>query len=481
MSEDRIEVSESKLYEFKLTLTEKLERSVVAFLNSEMGGIIYIGVDDDGKITGVKNPDELQLQISDRIKNNIRPQTQGLYDIVLEKKSNLYYIKIIISSGTEKSYYIKSFGMTPDGCFTRVGSQTQSLTQQKIENLFSRRTRNSLKLIESPHQDLTFKQLKIYYSEHNFDLNENFEKSLDFFTPDRKYNVLAFLFADKNDITIKVAKYSGTDKYYLVENNEYGFCSLITATNRVLEKLKVENKTFAKITPGAREERTLYDNVAMREAVINAFVHNDYSDLMSPVFEIFSDRLEITSYGGLIDGMTKEELVSGVSRPRSREIMRIYRDVELVEQLGSGMNRMMKVYKPDIFKISPNFFHVVFYFNKDFKTEFNGIKRGNEDIKEGADLITSQKLPKDFPKTSQRLPIEEVPSECPEIAINTYLAIKQNPYATLEELSKELGITDRSIKTHISLLKQFNLIERVGGKTHGHWQILDSSKGGNQL
>lgn len=106
-----------------------------------------------------------------------------------------------------------------------------------------------------------------------------------------------------------------------------------------------------------RKEVQMYDAVAMREAVINAFVHNDYSDLMTPVFELFSDRLEITSYGGLIDGMAKEELTSGISRPRNREIMRIYKDMELVEQLGSGMNRMMKSYKPDIFKISPNFCH----------------------------------------------------------------------------------------------------------------------------
>lgn len=174
------------------------------------------------------------------------------------------------------------------------------------------------------------------------------------------------MFADKNDVSIKLAKYSGKDKYFLTENNEYGFCSLITATNRVLEKLLVENKTFAKITERERQERSLFDKVALREAVINAFVHNDYTDLMSPVFEIFSDRLEITSYGGLIDGMTMDELISGVSRPRNREIMRIFRDVELVEQLGSGMNRMMKVYNPDIFKVTPNFFHVVLKQNSDF-------------------------------------------------------------------------------------------------------------------
>lgn len=117
------------------------------------------------------------------------------------------------------------------------------------------------------------------------------------------------------------------------------------------------------------------DSVAMREAVINAFVHNDYTDLMTPVFELFSDRLEITSYGGLIDGMTQEELTSGISRPRSRELMRVFKDTEFVEQLGSGMNRMMNVYNPDIFHISPNSFHVVFYFDEE-KTDVNNMSIG---------------------------------------------------------------------------------------------------------
>ena len=157
-----------------------------------------------------------------------------------------------------------------------------------------------------------------------------------------KYNILAFLFADQNDVSIKIAKYSGTDKIDLIENEEYGYCSILKSCDRVLDKLAIENRTFTKITAKDRFERKLFDSIAMREAVINAFVHNDYTDLMSPVFEIFSDRLEITSYGGLIDGMTQEELFEGCSRPRNREIMRIFKDVDKVEQLGSGMKRILK-------------------------------------------------------------------------------------------------------------------------------------------
>ncbi len=96
-----------------------------------------------------------------------------------------------------------------------------------------------------------------------------------------------------------MAKYTGLDRVYLSENNEYGYCSLIKATKQVLDKIEVENKTLAKITSKEREEKRLWDPVALREAIINAIVHNDYTLEVPPKFEFFDDRIEITSYGGL--------------------------------------------------------------------------------------------------------------------------------------------------------------------------------------
>ena len=85
-----------------------------------------------------------------------------------------------------------------------------------------------------------------------------------------------------------------------------------------------------------RIETPLWNKVALREAVINAIVHNDYSFEVPPKFEIFPDRLEITSAGRLPESLTREEFFNGISIPRNKELMRIYRDVELVESLGSG-------------------------------------------------------------------------------------------------------------------------------------------------
>jgi predicted HTH transcriptional regulator len=96
----------------------------------------------------------------------------------------------------------------------------------------------------------------------------------------------------------------------------------------------------------------------LREAVINAIVHNDYSFEVPPKFEIFPDRLEITSAGRLPESLTREEFFNGISIPRNKELMRIYRDVELVESLGSGIPRILRAYGEDCFKFTDNFIRI---------------------------------------------------------------------------------------------------------------------------
>ena len=167
-------------------------------------------------------------------------------------------------------------------------------------------------------------------------------------------------------MSIKVAKYSGTTKVDLIENEEYGYRCLITATHRVLEKLKVENRTFTKITSTKRLERKMVDELALKEAVINAIVHTDYSREVPPVVEIFADRLTITSYGGLPPGLSRENFFRCRSLPRNRELMRVFHDVDLVEQLGSGMSRILEVYDQSIFTFEDNFLIVTFPFAEGF-------------------------------------------------------------------------------------------------------------------
>ena len=378
-----LDVIEDVRNEFKVKLTDKFEEEVISFLNTN-GGNIYIGINDKGDIVGINGKiDLLQRTIKDRIKDNIMPSTLGLYDVVTLEENGKKYIKVIIAHGSEGPYYIKGMGMTPDSCFIRVGSSIQSMPYDMINNRVNKRTRTSLRNIVSPKQNLTFSQLKIYYEEKGFNINNNFLKQLDLYTDDGKYNYNAYLLADNNTVSIKFGKYAGTNAVDLIENEDFGNCSLIKATKNILNKIEIENKIFTKIEYPERKEIKMYDFVAVREAIVNAIVHNDWSNEYAPKFEMFSDRLVISSNGGIQPSTTKEEFLEGYSLPKNKELMKVFNDLDLVEQMGTGIIRILQSYDKKSFEFFPNFIRVTFPFNKD---------KFREKIEEITELTETQNL-----------------------------------------------------------------------------------------
>ena len=352
--------TETNRIEYKLQLTDDLEKESIAFLNYHEGGVMYIGIDKTGSAIGVSDIDGDMLKIKDRLKNNIMPSCMGLFDVSVENIESKEVIKITFASGSEKPYYLKKLGMSEKGTFIRVGTAAEPMPVKMIESLFAKRTRNSIGKIKSPSQNLSFEQLKIYYEGANMTLNQHFASNLEMLTEEGQYNYVAYLLADVNGVSVKVAKYDGFDRVDLIENNEYGYCSLIKATKQVLDKIEVENKTLAKITSKEREEKRLWNPVALREAVINSLVHNDFTLEVPPKFEFFNDRIEITSFGSLPQGMTEKEFFEGYSVPRNKELMRVFKDLDLVEHLGSGVPRILRSYGKECFKFTDNFLRMTF-------------------------------------------------------------------------------------------------------------------------
>ena len=306
-------MSETNRMEYKRELNTDvdIEKEVIAFLNYYEGGIIYIGIDKTGEIIGVSDADSDTLKIKDRIKNNISPSAMGLFDVVVEEREGRELIKITVASGSEKPYFKKKYGMIEKGCFIRIGTAAEPMQQGMIDKLFATRTRNSIGKIQSHRQDLTFEQLRIYYEEKRKPLNSQFKKSLELLTEEDTLNYVAYLLSDENGVSMKVAKYRGTNRVDLIENNEYGYCSLIKATKSVLDKIELENRTATQITSRERIDRRLWNPVAIREAVINSIVHNDFTREVPPKFEIFVDRIEITSAGTLREGLSEEDFFDG--------------------------------------------------------------------------------------------------------------------------------------------------------------------------
>ena len=397
--------TETNRIENKEQLNEDFEQEVIAFLNYKEGGIIYVGIRKNGQVVGVQDVDLTQLQVKDRIKNNIQPSTLGLFDVVVETIDNKEVIKVVISSGTEKPYYLRKKGRTPEGCYIRVGSSKERMTERMIDDMYSKRIKNTLKEIDSPRQELTFNQLKIYYEEHGLKLNDNFLQNLDLLTSEGKYNYNAFLLADENNVSIKLVKYLGTNKMDLVENQEYGYRCIITATQRILDRLDAENTVYAKIEYKGRKEVEMIDKAALKEAVINAVVHNDYSYGNSPIVELYSDRIEITSAGGLPQELSQEEFLEGVTAPRNKELIRVFKDVDLIENIGSGVLRILDAYDKSCFKFMDHFLRVSFKY-KENPFEYDDtakVKSSKLGSKKSSKLAVSEEQILDLCKTAKSL------------------------------------------------------------------------------
>lgn len=440
--------TETNRFENKEQLNEDFEQEVIAFLNYKEGGIIYVGINKNGQVVGVENTDLTQLQIKDRIKNNIQPSTLGLFDVTVETIDNKEVIKVIISSGTEKPYYLRKKGRTPEGCYIRIGSSKERMTERMIEEMFARRIKNSLKEIESPRQDLTFRQLKIHYEGNGMILNDNFARNLNLLTDDGKYNYNAYLLADENDISIKLVKYLGTSKMELIENQEYGYCCLITATQRILDRLTAENTVYAKIEYNGRKEVEMIDSKALKEAVINAMVHSDYTLSTTPIIELYSDRIEITSGGGLPQGLSQEEFLEGVTAPRNKELIRVFKDVDLIENIGSGVLRILDAYDKRCFKFMDHFLRVSFKYKENpFEYDTKNKVSVNDTINDTIKLTKNEQ-------------------QILNLIIN-------NNQITRDEIVNETKLSDRTISRAIKHLQDEKIISREGSKKTGYWKILE--------
>ena len=213
----------------------------------------------------------------------------------------------------------------------------------------------------------------------------------------------------------------------LLETREYGNRCLITATQRILDRLDSENRTFAKITSKNRIEKERVNSIALRETVINAIVHNDYTKGV-PLIELFSDRLVVTSCGGLVTDLSEDDFFKCRSMPRNRELMRVFRDMNLVEQIGSGMSRILKAYDRSVFDLSPGFTVVTFPYEEPFITPHGKIKS-----------------------------ILDI--------------FKTNPKATIPDLVDLTGKSPRTISRELREYQNAGVLWREGARKNGRWIV----------
>jgi predicted HTH transcriptional regulator len=208
----------------------------------------------------------------------------------------------------------------------------------------------------------------------------------------------------------------------------------------------VENTISTQITYKNRIEKPLWDKIALREAVINAIVHNDYTTELPPVFEIYSDRIEITSSGGLSTIRNLEDFFDGYSKPINRELMRVFKDLELVEHLGTGLDKILNAYSQESFQIAKNFLKNVFYSSETAESLLGGVNGGvNGGINGGVNEV--------------------------------YKLIEENAGLKAKQIGKTLAIPLRTVQRYLKQLVDANKIVYKGApKTGGYFTTQNQER-----
>ena len=204
-----------------------------------------------------------------------------------------------------------------------------------------------------------------------------------------------------------------------------------------MDYIDKQNKTFTTITSSKRKEEKLFDSIAMREALINALVHSDYTYENTPTFRIFDDHIDIISVGGIPEGLEQEEFLSGYMSPKNPQLMKIFRDLGFVEHMGTGIIRILSKYDKSIFTFSTNFIKVSIPFNK----------TGND--------MANCKIPKNVTKRQSK--IMEL--------------ISQHTNITQDEIASIIGVSRYTIIREIKDLEEKNCLYRVGSNKTGYWKI----------
>lgn len=211
---------ESETVELKSMVVDDIKKEIIAFANCE-GGKLYIGVQDDGTIIGVDDPDGIALQISNMVRDAIKPDLTMFLHYKTLNEDGKQIVAIDIQQGTERPYYVAKKGLRPEGVFVRQGYSAVPATNTAIRRMIKETDGDHFEEMRSLEQNLTFEAAKKEFSKRNVSFGEAQMKTLGIMTHDGVYTNLGLLLSDQCVHTIKVAAFEGTTQNQFKDRKEF--------------------------------------------------------------------------------------------------------------------------------------------------------------------------------------------------------------------------------------------------------------------
>lgn len=349
--------NENERIEYKREFIDDIAKEVIAFANTD-GGEIYVGVNDDGTPAPLENTDDTYTRITNSVRDSVAP------DVTMFTKYSLNngVIKVNVSEGSSKPYYLKSKGLKPSGVYIRQGASSVQASPEQIRRMIKLSDRDSYEEMRSLEQELTFKTAAETFERHGIPFSEDKYKALGIVSiNDELFTNLGLIISDQCRHTIKAAVFADEENLSFIDHKEFGG-SVFSQIENAFEYIMLNNKNRSVFSGIDRIDIPDYPEAAIREALLNAVVHRDYGFSGSIIININSKCIDIVSIGGLVSGLSEEDIMNGISQPRNRNLAEMFHRLKYIESYGTGIRKILSLYsdqenKPEI-TITPNSFRL---------------------------------------------------------------------------------------------------------------------------
>jgi ATP-dependent DNA helicase RecG len=331
---------ETENVEFKSQFTEEIYKEVIAFANTD-GGIVYVGIDNEGNAIGLTDVDKEYTRITNGIRDAIMPDVTMFVRFTVQDNK---VVRITVSEGTNKPYYLKGKGLKPSGVFVRQGTSSVSASPEQIRQMIKESDGDTFEENRSLEQELSFEAAKRAFDLYDVPFGTEKYRALGMtHKKDDIFTNLALILSDQCAHTTKIAVFSDDACTVFRDSKEFGG-SIFKQFEDAVNYLALCNKTSSVIKGVVRTDKQDYPEEAIREALLNAIVHRDYSFSGSIIINVTDHKIEFISLGGLLPGLSPDDIRSGISQPRNKNLAEVFHRLRLIESYGTGIRRIFNLY-----------------------------------------------------------------------------------------------------------------------------------------
>ncbi len=426
--------SESVGYKWGLSELKEGILSLTAMLNRNGHGTLYFGMDEGGKAVGVDIGKDTLKNIASTVFDSTDPPL--LPSVEMMQIDGKDVIKVH-AEGDDRPYACEGT------IYIRVGEEDRKATMGEIRRMF-RSSGDLLIQTVAMNQNLTFRGIEGFLRAAGKHVSDSMlDSACDLRNEQGSYNIQAHLLSDQNDLLTSVTIFSGTDRTDFSKRRIFSGHSLVEIADMVIDYVDSLNEVGVKVDSKGRVDIPLFDIDAFKEAWINACVHNSWIQGTPPFVQMFDDRLEICSFGGIPYWLSEEDFYNGVSRPVNESLMKVFLMCNLSEHTGHGVPEIVKVYGRESFDISDGMVRVTMRFS------------GERSV----------------------VRIREIQGRFGDLGFNDHearivKAMMDDPDCTIDSIADSTGIKRPTVGRYVGVLQDKGIIRREGSRKTGKWVVV---------